>query len=92
MITENISWNEPEKIPQELEEQIKNLTSESVIDTEEKAAATRAAVSFIVLQHLSKMLKAELEGNERGRKIFKAFEDIAARNLSTLVNTLPETD
>ncbi len=90
MIIEDLSWDQPEKIPQELEDRIENLTSEPVIDTEEKAAATRAAVSFLVLERLSKMLKDELEGNMRGQTIFKAFEDIAARNLGALVNTLSD--
>ncbi len=90
MITENLSWDEPEKIPQEVEEQVQSLISKPTIDTKEKAAATRATVSFLVLERLSSMVKDELEGNEEGQKVFDAFEKVAAGTMSALVNTLSE--
>jgi len=90
MITENLSWDEPEKIPQEVEEQVQTLISKPNVDTKEKAAATRATVSFLVLDRLSSMVKDELEGNEKGQKVFDAFEKVAAGTMSALVNTLSE--
>ncbi len=90
MLIENLSWNEPEKVPQELEDKLKELISES--NTDEENAGAHAALSFIVLERLSSMMKDELEDNKRALAIFKAFEDITKRTLSTLLNTLPEGD